>query len=73
MMKSNDGANTSFANALNFSMTKSVPLGTGTEALSTDTYFKGNNCGVTNCFLRVDFGVSLDIKAVLVVGIPSLA
>ena len=65
MMSSNDGGNTSFANALSFSMTKGT---TGTEALTLDTYFYGNNCPAANCFLKVDFGASLDIKAVLVVG-----
>ena len=68
MMSSNDGSNTSFANALSFSMTKAVAPATGTEALETDTYFNGNNCPAANCFLKVDFGASLDIKAVLVVG-----
>ena len=33
-------------------------------------YFRAYNCGTANCFLKVDFGASLDIKAVLVVGIP---
>ena len=70
MMSSNNGANTSFTNALSFSITKAVAPATNTEALSTDTYFNGNNCGAANCFLKVDFGASLDIKAVLVVGIP---
>jgi hypothetical protein len=54
-------------------MTKAVAPATNTEALSTDTYFNGNNCGAANCFLKVDFGASLDIKAVLVVGIPGRA
>ena len=66
MMSSNDKANTSFSDALSFSMIKGV-----SEALSTDAYFKGDNCPSANCFLKVDFGASLDIKAVLVVGIPS--
>ena len=70
MMSSNDGANTSFANALSFSMTKGATTSSGTEALALDTYFNGNNCPAANCFLKVDFGASLDIKAVLVVGIP---
>ena len=65
MMSSNDVANISFANALSFSMTKGT---TGTEALTNDAYFNGNNCPAANCFLKVDFGASLDIKAVLVVG-----
>ena len=64
-MSSNDGFNTSFAYALSFSIFKGVA---NTEALALDTYFNGNNCGAANCFLKVDFGASLDIKAVLVVG-----
>ena len=67
MMSSNYLLNTSFVNALSFSMTKGT---TGTEALTNDAYFNGNNCPAANCFLKVDFGASLDIKAVLVVGIP---
>ena len=70
MMSSNDGSNTSFSNALSFSMTKAAIMYDNTEALYTDTYFNGNNCPAANCFLKVDFGASLDIKAVLVVGIP---
>ena len=68
-MSSNNGANTSFVNALSLSMYKATTI-EGTEALETDTYFNGNNCGTAKCFLKVDFGASLDIKAVLVEGTP---
>jgi len=67
MMSSNNGANTSFVNALSLSMYKG---GTDTESLRNDAYFNSGTCGAASCFLKFDFGRSIWIKAVLVIGIP---
>ena len=67
MMSSNDVSNLSFANALSFTMTKYTTTH-NSEALDNDTYFTADNCGTNKCFLKFNFGASVYIKAVLVVG-----